>query len=219
MRKIILIAVVCLITQTVFGQIRFGLEVTPLNVNSLSTQLAGIETNNGTTLGAKLVVDNPISESAYISTGIELMSFKSDLSYATSLTDSTTVGNVELKSSYIVIPISLKLKMTQYGLFTPFAQVGFEPGFSFNEKITATGFATGDVAPEFGVRAVNIPFSLAAGTEYQLSDRNAVYASIFYKLGLTNNVKDNYVLENAEYKGDGERISMNNFGLRIGILF
>jgi len=219
MRKIILIVIVCLVGQTVFGQIRFGLEVTPFNINSLNPQLSGIEAKNGTTLGAKLVVDNPISESAYISTGIELMSFKSELTYASSLTDSTTVGNLELKSSYIVIPITLKLKMTQYGLFTPFAQVGFEPGFSFGENITAAGFLEGDNAPEFGVRAINIPFSLAAGTEYQLSDRNAVYASVFYKLGLTNNIKDKYVLENGKYEGDGERISMSNFGLRIGILF
>jgi len=219
MRKIILIVMVCLISQAVFSQVKFGLEVTPFNINRLNTQLAGIDASSGTTIGAKLVVDNPISESAFISTGIEIMSFKSDLAYSTSLTDTNEVGNIEFKSSYIVIPISLKLKMTQYGLFTPFAQVGFEPGFSFGEKITATGFTTGDDAPEFGVRAINIPFSLAAGTEYQLSDRNAVYASLFYKIGLTNVIKDNYVLDNGEFKGDSESITLNNFGLRIGILF
>lgn len=208
--------------QQGFAQdLQFGIELTPFVSNTLNPALADITTDGGVGIGGKLVVDYPLSESAFISSGIELVSFSNTLGYngvinATDTTGASISPFSEMKATFINIPIALKLKTSQFGLFTPFAMLGFEPGFSFGEKVD-TEYPESVV--EFGIRPINIPLSIAAGTEFQISETNAAYASLFYRYGFNNIIKDNYEIDGDKLKSDGNSINMTNFGLRIGFLF
>jgi len=201
--------------------LRFGLEVSPVYVNTLVPTLDGLNTSGSSGIGFKLVIDKSFTESASFSTGIEFATFSGELSYpTTTFTDSTGTtfgGKLEAKGKYINIPLSLKLKTDAFGGFTPFAMLGVEPGISFGEDLTRPSIPESSAV--FELRALNFPLSVAAGTEYAFSASNSVYASLFYRYGFTNAIQDKYVVKDAELKGDSEKIGLNNFGLRIGILF
>lgn len=201
--------------------LRFGLEISPVYVNSLTGTLDGLNTSGSSGIGFKLVIDKSFTDAASISTGIEFATFSGEVSYpSTFFTDSTGTnigGNVEVKGKFVNIPLALKFKTDAFGAFTPFAMLGVEPGVSFGEDITRSGI-TEDLA-EIELRAINFPLSVALGTEYAFSASNAVYASLFYRYGFTNTIQDKYIVDGDKLKGDGEKISLNNYGLRIGILF
>lgn len=202
-------------------ELRFGLEVSPVYVNSLVATLDGLETSGSSGIGVKLVIDKSFTAAASISTGIEFATFKGNLAYpATTFTDSTGTkvgGSIEAKGRFINIPVSLKFKTDAFGAFTPFAMIGVEPGIAFGDDINRNGLEA-DIA-EFELRAFNLPLSVSAGTEYAISASNAAYASIFYRYGFTNTIQDKYVVDGSKLDGDKEKISLNNYGLRIGILF
>lgn len=202
-------------------ELRFGLEFSPVYVNTLVGTLDGLNTEGSSGVGFKLVIDKSFTESASFSTGIEFATFSGEVSYPTTVfTDSTGAsfgGKLSAKAKYINIPLALKLRTDAFGAFTPFAMLGVEPGISFGEDLSRASIP--DSAAEFELRALNFPLSVAAGTEYSFSASNAAYASIFYRYGFTNNIQDKYVADGGNLKGDSEKISMNNFGLRIGILF
>jgi len=201
-------------------ELRFGLEFSPVYVNSLVATLDGLNTSGSSGVGFKLVIDKAFADAASFSTGIEFATFSGELSYpSTAFTDSTGTavgGKLTAKARYINIPLSLKLKTDAFGAFTPFAMLGVEPGISFGEDLSREGID--ESTAEFELRALNLPLSVAAGTEFAISASNAAYASLFYRYGFTNNIQDKYLID-GKIDGDGERISMNNFGLRIGILF
>ena len=219
MKKILLLAAV--ITTSVFAftqedtspKVRFGLEFTPININNLVATLDALNADAAAGVAGKLVIERPFSDAAYLSTGIEVATFKADLSYPAGVAD-TSVTNIEAKTTLINIPISLKLRTSQFGLFTPFGQIGFEPGFGINNDFQNT--VDDKIEASF---ITNFPISLALGTEFHISDRNAAYASFFYKNGFTNFINDKYTQTDGSFEGDGEKISLNNLGLRIGFLF
>jgi len=201
--------------------LRFGLEISPVYVNSLVGTLDDLNTTGGSGIGFKLVIDKSFTDAASISTGIEFATFAGEISYpSTFFVDSTGAnigGNVEVKGKFVNIPLALKFRTDAFGAFTPFAMLGIEPGISFGEDITRTAIT--EEMNEVKLQALNLPLSVALGTEYSFSASNAVYASLFYRYGFTNAIQDKYVEDGAKLKGDGEKISLNNYGLRIGILF
>jgi len=226
MKQIITLTLALTFVLTAFSQNRFALELSLFN-NSLQVENELIEPGNALGVGGKIVVEKPLNnqdgeyKAAFFSTGLEFATFKSSLGYPGSLLDiDSTNSNLTVDASalFITVPITLKLRTTQYNLFTPYAQLGFEPSIILNSDLDGLQNVSEE---DFDITKIplQLPILISIGTELHLTKENAAYAGLFYKIGFTNLFADKYLKEGGSLEGDKQTIRLNNFGLRVGYMF
>ncbi|MFM2206566.1 MAG: hypothetical protein RL213_541 [Bacteroidota bacterium] len=141
----------------------------------------------------------------------------------------TTTYDMDLRTNYVELPISMLLKTNEIGYIKYFLQAGIAPGINVRANYDGT-VKTQTTSPGFTNTAVqeyedediaadinlfNLSMVLGAGIEYNLSGSTSLVAGITFSNGLikvTDKKADNPVL-------DGAKIAANMLGLSIGVLF
>ncbi len=237
MRKLftlILFTIVCICSKAQSGSWRFGFTGSP-NFASLKPVENGI-TKGGTKIGFNygFIADYGISDVYFISTGIQITSTGSSLTYAGNQWTDKQVGIIKadnssssnkaeynLRFQHLDIPIALKLKtdskskMQYWGSFGANVSLLLKARTDFTSNITVGGVSNyskeneniiGDIQP------FNLGMQLGAGIEYPLTDRNNILVGLIYNNGFID------VTRNSKWGNDG-RVNLNNFTVKIGLFF
>lgn len=228
MKKLSLIALIFIVSISFsFSQkVSGGLVVSPI-LSWVKPEGTYFAENDGIRFGYNvgLVGDLNLGENFAISSGILYNSFGANVKYLDSIisfpTADTTYGSqtlspgsmVTYKMQYIEIPISLKGKTNEIGYITYFLKAGVSPFIRYKAKgeiVNGTDdILKGDVVPLF-LMGVHI----GGGIEYSLGGNTKLLVEAIYNAGLTDVEK---IKIGADDKN--EKIGMNSFSIRVGILF
>jgi hypothetical protein len=116
--------------------------------------------------------------------------------------------SVKLNLQYLDIPLGLKLKTEELGYATIFLQVGFNPMFNINGKISTEDGSLEDERFQESVPLFNLGYHVGAGVEYRLGGSTAAVGGVRWSSGLID------VTE-----GDLANISLRTISIHLGILF
>lgn len=108
------------------------------------------------------------------------------------------------KSSYVVVPIGIKMKTNQIGYLTYFGEFGINLAFKTGSKINDEAIVVDNNASDEIKTKLNNPediiiknemqplrtqLKIGLGAEYEISEGTAIVAGLHYNLGFTNVVK------------------------------
>lgn len=220
-RLLFSILVLFLCSLTIFGQnLRFGLTATPQV--GFPRILAGNVTNAGVKLGLSygLLIDFSIdnNERYAFSTGFlhTITGLNLDVDIKNAAGDSIIrTDSRNLKIQYIEIPLTIRLRTNEIGYITYYGQFGFVPGINVSSRMDQESTEPGDEynftnkkIKEIGF--ANLALHIGIGMEYSVSSSTQLLGGIYYSNGFTNvyNPKD-----------IGDKISLRQIGLRLGVLF
>ncbi|MEM6829863.1 MAG: porin family protein [Bacteroidota bacterium] len=181
--KIFLFSSLILLSLSIFGQTKLGLKLAPVVASNRVTNDAQNFDKDGSALklSVGLVVDKPLSDSYFLSTGVTYLpkqvAFKND-----TLAES-------YKSQYLQIPVSLKLFTNEVA---PDFKVYFQVGTGVEIKV----FDEPEEADFVLVESLNpIDFSviLGAGVEFRAGLSTTLFGGISYQRGLVNAINDTTV--------------------------
>lgn len=115
---------------------------------------------------------------------------------------------MKMNLQYLDIPLGLKLKTEELGYATFFLQLGFNPMFNINAKLSSkdTDYDKEDIKES--IKLFSLGYHVGAGVEYRLGGNTAVIGGIRWSSGLTN------VSEN-----DGSSLTTNAISINLGLLF
>ncbi|HXH17449.1 MAG TPA: outer membrane beta-barrel protein, partial [Chitinophagales bacterium] len=175
-----------------------------------------------------LMMDVNFTENYILATGITVTMAGGNLTYTDSflmkiLADSLFAGDVaaKFKLQYLNLPLVFKMRTKEIGQFRYYGGLGLISAFRFkaradaeangtqifdNDNIVKNKDQTGGV---FKSVVYNLSLNVEGGMEFPFSDKTALVAAIFYRNGFVNVLIDR----------DEDKISLNNLGLRIGVLF
>jgi opacity protein-like surface antigen len=108
----------------------------------------------------------------------------------------------------IDIPLGLKLKTEELGYATLFLQVGFNPAFNINARITSDD---GDIDKENiqeSIRVFNLGYQVGAGVEYRLGGSTAALAGIRWSSWLLDVTPE-----------DAADLTMHAISINLGLIF
>ncbi len=202
MKKFIMIAVLILFTEKLFAQrdstngIRLGLMLSPqiawMNGGDKNIQ------SNGTyaAFSYGLLMDVIFQRNYAFSTGIIVSYDGGKLTY----TDSTQFNsygssvnfapptNVDYRTQYLEIPLTMKLLTNQIGYITYFGQFGLQGGIRVRSRADVGGDNKVDFSQD--VTLPDLGLLIGGGIEYELSGKTAFLTSLqFYNgfIDVTNN--------------------------------
>jgi hypothetical protein len=245
---------------------RFGLKATPA-VNWLTPDNVKKFTKGGSTIGFGfgLVGEYNISENFSITSGIELsfesgkIEYKDNAHYwmtesfefiepekngagTYTISDSTqgyrlNVTKRKIKSTYVIIPIGIKMKTKQIGYVTYFGEFGLNLGFRSGSKINDDAIVKDnnptasnatqellknpeDVNLNNEMQPLRVQLKIGLGGEYEIAKGTAVFAGLHYNLGFTNVVKgDSRHLLNDANQRISQKFTAHGITLSVGVLF
>lgn len=211
MRRLLCGSVFILLTIGTEAQVRIGLQLNPtISSNRVETLSNTVNvSNDGSKLRFKFgpVVDIPVSETYYFSTGL-LYAPKQG---ALKILDATTgVTSAELYNlQYLQIPLALKLFTNEIFLDT---RLYFSLGALAEIKIHEEADKKEYVAIE-KFRIVDTSLLLAAGVEYNIGLNTTLFGGLSYNRGLINAITDHFALD--------EDITMKNdlISIDLGVKF
>lgn len=133
-------------------------------------------------------------------------------------------SNAQFKLQYVTIPILLKLKTDQFkDKFAVYGKFGLLNSFRYASKSTIeaggiTFFENENINKKdngtgFYSTLFNFSLQAGAGVEYYISDNTSLLMGVFYNRGFIPAVKQNIPGD------DDARMILNNFGLRLGVMF
>jgi len=227
MRKTIFIALLTIAcTQTAFSQhVRFGLTFSPQYTWMQSSNLDfGTDNMRVTNTGGKLGFDYGLlldfmldnNDRYAFGTGLIISHAGGNIKTETQDSTGTLLQTIDqnLKLQYIEVPLTFRLRTNEIGYLTYFGQFGLNLGIGIAKRVDQT--YTPDPGNLSGVNLklnnfipLNLGLYISAGVEYSLSGNTSILIAPFFKNGFTNVINDK----------DGEKINLNNLGLRIGVLF
>jgi len=174
-----------------------------------------------TGLGYGLMFDLRFGENYSLSTGLNLVSSKSQLRYleVDTLGIQFTHGDkkdtlnppfsVTYSLNYIEIPIHLLLKTNEIGYMTYFGQFGLATQIKTKAKGEATGVESWvdieDVSKE--IKSLNMGLSIGAGFEYSLGGTTSLIVALIYNNGFTDVLKHDYL------------VTSKSIALKLGVMF
>lgn len=238
MKKIFLVTLLALPFISTFAQtdvdpkFHFGMRFTP----SLCWQRSdnGNVESDGNLLRASygFVADFKFATNYAFSTGIDVSYKGGRLKRTNSASGDTTITMLyeeSLKSRYIEIPLTIRLKTNQIGLLKYYLQAGIAPSFNFKAftegtvttQRTATAYTNTteqnvdqtDVNDD--INLFNLSMVIGAGVEYNLTGTtNLVLGLVF-----TNGFLDATDKNNTNPLLQDSKLFANQLGLNIGILF
>jgi hypothetical protein len=201
-------------------KIRFAIFADPL-ISWMNTDVSRIE-SNGSRIGlnAGLMMDKFFADHYAFTTGISLQSMGGTLKYklgkenfrnSSDITSLPPNTDVKYKLQYLHIPFALKLRTTEIGYFTYFAQVGLDPMINVkaNADIKSLDITNTGVGGE--INTFYMGYHISAGLEYKIIGNTALLAGITYMNGFSD------VTYNSG--NSVEKTVMHCFEFRIGIIF
>lgn len=210
MKQFIFITVILFGSIEVFSQVKIGLQLSPtISSNRIETQSDQYTlTNDGAKLKFKLgvVVDLPISDNYYFSTGLLYTPKRIALKANSSLDNSNIVEEYDLQ--YLQIPLTMKLFTNEITLDTKlFFNLGITAEVAISEKFDRDNILIEDF------KFFDAALVLGAGVERKIGVNTAVYGAIVYNRGLINPISDALDI--------GEKIILKNdlISLDLGIKF
>jgi len=204
-------------------KIGFGIQATPA-ITWMNPDDEKVMTRDGTKtgLGYGLMFDLRFGENYSLSTGLNVVSSRSQLKYLEIDTlgiQFTHGGNkdtlnppfsITYNLNYVEIPIHLLLKTNEIGYMTYFGQFGLATQIKTKAKGQASGIESWvdieDVSDE--VKALNMGLSIGAGFEYSLGGNTALVFALIYNNGFTD------VLKNSDHLAYSKSIA-----LKLGVMF
>ena len=220
----------------VFKTFRFGLYTGPTfnSLRPVATEAEGyviskVKGNVGFSLG--LCADYNINERYTVFSGLSLDWRGGTVAVVDkdSILQSGYIYKNEVKYNlqYLTIPIGLKMKAAEFDKIKIFAQTGIDIAFLLSQKgdisttllpgataITAEKVKLGGVAKS---TPVNAGWMLGVGAEYELNDKNSVYATLLYRNGFTDVTTPK--LNTSTVKFSDGNIRFNTIALRVGYYF
>ncbi len=115
---------------------------------------------------------------------------------------------MKMNLQYLDIPLGLKLKTEELGYATFFLQLGFNPMFNINARLSSDDVDYDKEDIHKSVNVFNLGYHVGAGVEYRLGGNTAAIGGIRWTSGLTN------VTEN-----DGSSLNTNTISINLGIIF
>ena len=243
---------------------RFGLKVVP-TINWLKPDNVKKFTNGGATIGFGfgLVGEYRLSDNFSVTSGLEISFESGKMEYTDNahywmtetfdfiepsqvgnnyLVDSSqgyrlNVTKRKVKSTYVIIPIGIKMKTKQIGYLTYFGDFGLNIGFRTGSKVdddatVQDNFPVAgtevqgllknpeDVNLNNEMQPLRLQLKVGLGAEYEISSGTAVFGSVHYNLGFTNVVKSesNHLLNDDNQKVT-QKFTAHGVSISVGILF
>lgn len=259
MKKSAIVFGLILLTQFAISQnkFRFGLKLTP-SVNWLKPDNVQKFTSGGSTIGFNwgLTGEYMISDNFSFYSGLELnhekgkISFKTNTyynmkeNYELTLPEDTSAYSIKLnerayKSTYVTLPIGIKMKTNEIGYMTYFGEFGLNLAFRTGTKITDKAElddprATISDASKYNnlegvnydkdMQPIRVQLRVGLGGEYRVSGGTSLFVGLHYNLGFTNIVKgDSKYLISPNTAGDNKPVSQkfkaHGVQLTVGVLF
>ena len=211
MRRLLCCSVFIIVTIASHAQVKLGLQLNPtVSSNRFETLSDTVNiSNNGSKLKFKFgpIVDIPITETYYFSTGILYAPKQASLKVENRNTGVTTTELYNLQ--YLQIPLALKLFTNEIALDTKlYFSLGTIAEIKIHEKADKKEYIA---IENFSI--VDVGLLLAAGVEYNIGLNTVLFGGLSYNRGLANAITDHIALD--------EDISMKNdlLSLDLGIKF
>ncbi len=226
----LLLPLILLFTVNAFSQteFQFGLNANPMLtwMKAENSKVNSGKVRMGLEYG--LMMDINFSPNYILATGITATLNGGNLIYTDSslmrsATDTLLLGdvNAKFKLQYINLPVVFKMRTNDIGNFRYYGGIGLVPGFRFKARVDAESrgnpiFENANIVKRkdqtdnaFRSTFFDLSLHVEGGIEFPLNGKTSLIAGIFYRNGFVNVTKDR----------DDDRISLNNAGMRIGILF
>lgn len=261
MKKIALLLAITLCANYAVSQnkFRFGLKLGPA-FNWMKPDDVKEFSNEGTTLGFNwgLKAEYAISENFSFYSGLELNHEKGKIGFTNPtyyfmnesydfietkekngvhVPEDTSGFLLQLKkrtykSTYVTLPIGIKMKTNEIGYMTYFGEFGLNLGFRTGTKVTdevdylesndakATLSDISEVNMDKDMQPIRVQLRVGLGAEYKISEGTSIFGSVHYNLGFTNVVKGDsrYLLyENATPVS--QKFSAHGVAVTVGVLF
>lgn len=236
---------ICMIAQAQYPsyKYRFGAQISP-TINWMSTNDKRI-TSNGVSAGFKFgfIAEYYFSKSYAVTSGLGFsLNQGGSLKYANAgnywpniaaLPDSLRLGatplaagtSISYRLKYIEIPIGLKMRTRDFGFWRFFAEL---PIFTFGFLNTAKGDLTTKGAERTSenvskaINGFNISWGVGLGADYEVSEKTALSAGLYFNQGFADLTKDTNVLikqDSGNAVAENSKAISNNLVLKIAVLF
>ncbi len=117
-------------------------------------------------------------------------------------------ATVVFNTSYISLPIGLKLKTNEIGYFTYYAQLGFNQQINIGSRASSTGNNLNKDNVPKEINLLNMSYYFGAGIEYNIGGQTSLLAGLMFNNGFID------VLSNNKHKA-----VLNYLTIRVGVLF
>lgn len=217
MKKYLFITILALVSVKVFSQnTRFTVFVDP-QFSWMSSDIKAVE-SDGSKFGVNigLNMDNFFAQNYAFTTGISIDNTRGNLIFENEkklkISGSDTTLNpgstVHYKLQYINIPLGLKLKTNEIGYLTFFANLGINGGINIKATGEVDNFELDSKNISDEIKLFNLGYYIGAGVEYSIGGNSAIILGLTYTNGFIDITTDS-----------DNKITLNNFAIRIGILF
>jgi hypothetical protein len=136
------------------------------------------------------------------------------------------------KSTYVTLPIGIKMKTNEIGYMTYFGEFGLNIAFRTDTKINdEVEYVNDDVNAKANIpditdvnmdkdlQPIRMQLRVGGGAEYNISEGTSIFAGLHYNLGLTNSVKKDSDLMLKEGRPLSQKFSAHGIQLTVGVLF
>jgi hypothetical protein len=214
------IAMVAILYNAESQNIRLGVIASPL-ISYFKTDLSRIDPN-GSRVGINvgLMLDKYFAEHYAFSTGISLQTMGGHLNYVTGkdnfhssadLTSLPANTDVKYKLQYLHIPFAIKMRTTEIGYFTYFAQMGLDPMINVKADADISSLNLKNIGVGDEIELFYMAYHIGVGVEYKIIGNTKLMTGITYMNGFTD--------VTSNYGNSAEKTKMHCFELRIGVLF
>lgn len=199
---------------------RFGIHGTP-NIAYIGTDDPSFETSSKLKFNFGLIGEYYFSDHYAIASGITVANRGGEMSYSNPEAQETTLRSlpgIEFKSTFLQIPLRLKMTTREFGYFTGFAEFGGSLDFNIDEEVQFPDNFPDARKDDDYVNLFNAMFQVGAGVEYALGGNTSLLAGIYYNRSLVDNIEDD--LDNFdEFTSSDYEYRFDYVSLRLGVLF
>jgi len=195
-------------------QLRLGVSVDP-QVSWMKTDVKTVGANGGR-LGVNfgLVVEKYFAANYAFATGISISSSGGKLLYKTSgkfnFKDTTLSypanTGITYKLQYLTIPFSVKLKTNRIGYLSYYAVLGLTAQINIKANADVRDISDDDIGED--INLFNLGYHFGGGVEYALGGNTSLFAGIIYTNGFSDITSSS-----------NDKVTLNNFALKLGIMF
>ncbi len=198
-----------------FKSMRLGLKASP-SFAWLNTETASYK-RDGVKLGFSygLIVDVPFSKSADFSSGVFINHTGGKLNFSDIREESITSVSRNYSLSYLEVPATIKMRTSEFGYFTYYAQFGLDFGFQIGASAMESYGRPVRQVDDFNKEThfLSSALIMGIGTEYAFGGRTALKVGITYNNGFLG------VLKGKDNLGRTRKATASSFELSLGVIF
>lgn len=216
------IAILLFSLYTIDAQnVRFAIFADPL-ISYFKTDLSRISPD-GSRLGINfgLMMDRYFADHYAFSSGISIQTMGGTLRYVNGKDNFNSSNDtlhslpsntaVKYKLQYLHIPIALKLKTTEIGYITYFAQIGLDPMINVKANADIPSLKQDNIGVGGEIRLFYMGYHIGAGIEYRIIGNTKLMTGLTYMNGFSD--------VTSNFGNSAEKTVMHSFELRIGVIF